>query len=287
MSISLDYTVWIMTIGTLILGCVSGALGSFAVLRKQSLLGDAISHAALPGIGLAFLITGTKSSSVLLLGAFIAGLIGSLLVMVIVKNTLIKEDSALGIILSVFFGFGLVLLTIIQKSPNASQAGLSTFLFGSAATLLKTDLYVMGGVGVVAIGILLLLWKQFTLISFDPQFAVTQSVPVKKIEILLTTLIVAAIVIGLQTVGVVLMSAMVIAPASAARQWTNQLGKMVMISAMVGATSGIIGVMISATYPKVPTGPLIVIVMSVLVGLSLVFGTAQGLLSSRIKAKRS
>lgn len=278
MSIVLDYTIWVMMIGTAVLGCVSGALGSFAVLRKQSLLGDSISHAALPGIGIAFMLTQSKSSGILLLGAFVAGLIGSILVMLIVKNTLIKEDSALGIILSVFFGLGLVILTIIQKAPNASQAGLSTFLFGSAATMLKGDIKVMGIIAFVAIVILMMFWKQFKLISFDPQFAVTQSIPVKKMEVLLTTLMVAAIVIGLQTVGVVLMSAMVIAPAAAARQWTNRLGQMVAISALFGAMSGIIGVAISASYPKVPTGPIIVIVMSALVVLSLMIGTAQGIL---------
>jgi manganese/zinc/iron transport system permease protein len=285
MNIIIDYTIWVIMIGTAVLGCVSGALGSFAVLRKQSLLGDAISHAALPGIGIAFLITQSKSANILLLGAFTAGLIGSILVMLIVKNTVIKEDSALGIILSVFFGIGLVILTMIQKMPNASQSGLTTFLFGSAATILKNDIQTMAIVGAIAVSILMMFWKQFKLISFDPHFAATQSIPVKKMEILLTVLMVAAIVIGLQTVGVVLMSAMVIAPAASARQWTNKLGKMVTISALFGALSGIIGVAISASYPKVPTGPIIVIVMSVIVVISLILGSAQGLLWEKVRKK--
>src|SRR5688572_18085118 len=113
-----DYTLRTVATGAATLGIVSGALGSYAVLRKQSLLGDAMSHAALPGIALAFLLTGSKAPLVLLLGAVIAGWIGTLLMISIVRMTRIKDDSALGLILSVFFGFGLMLLTFIQRRPN-------------------------------------------------------------------------------------------------------------------------------------------------------------------------
>ena len=224
-----DYTFQIVMLGTSILGIVSGALGSFAVLRKQSLLGDAMSHAALPGIAIAFLITLSKSAWILLLGAAIAGWIGTILMIVIVENTTLKRDAALGIILSVFFGFGLVLLTLIQKLPIASQSGLDSFLFGSAATLLKADVVTMSVIGILTLTILILFWKEFKCLSFDPNFLRVIGYPYFKLDILLTTLIVFAIVIELQTVGVVLMSAMVIAPAAAARQWTDKLSVMVML----------------------------------------------------------
>ncbi|HEX6913511.1 MAG TPA: metal ABC transporter permease, partial [Longimicrobium sp.] len=156
-----DYTLRTVALGAAALGATSGALGSYAVLRKQSLLGDAISHAALPGIALAFLLTGSKAPLVLVLGAAVAGWLGTLLVMRIVNTTRIKEDSALGIVLSVFFGFGLVLLTYIQKRPDASQAGLDRFLFGQAATLLQRDVIMISALGGLALAIAALFWKEF------------------------------------------------------------------------------------------------------------------------------
>ncbi len=135
-----DYTLLTVAAGAATLGLMSGALGSFAVLRRQSLLGDAVAHAALPGIALAFLITGSRETWALTIGAAILGWVGALLVIAIRRTTRIKEDTALGLVLSVFFGFGLLLLTFIQKRPNSSQAGLDKFLFGQAATLLISDI---------------------------------------------------------------------------------------------------------------------------------------------------
>src|SRR5690554_3608905 len=138
-----DYTLRTITLGTAVLGAVTGMLGSFAVLRKQSLLGDAISHAALPGIALAFLITGSKDTDVLLIGALISGLIGAFWIRGITTKTHLKSDTALGLIFSIFFGFGILLLTFIQKQPNADQAGLDKYLFGQAATLVESDVWLM------------------------------------------------------------------------------------------------------------------------------------------------
>lgn len=208
-----DYTLRTVALGAATLGIISGTLGSYAVLRKQSLLGDAISHAALPGIALAFLLTGSKSTVVLLIGAAIAGWLATLNMLSIVQTTRIKEDSALGLVLAVYFGLGLVLLTYIQKLPIATQAGLEKFLFGQAATLLESDVITMAIVGSVTIGITMLFWKEFKLLTFDVEFGASLGLPTRRLDILLTTLLVIAIVIGLQTVGVVLMSAMVIAPA--------------------------------------------------------------------------
>ena len=272
-----DYTLRTVALGAAALGLVSGSLGSFAVLRKQSLLGDAISHAALPGIALAFLLTGSKASLVLVLGAAIAGWTGTLLVMRVVDTTRVKEDAALGIVLSVFFGFGLVLLTYIQKLPDASQAGLDRFLFGQAATLLWRDVVLIASLGSAALLVALLFWKEFKLLAFDRDFAASLGLPTKTLDVLLTSVLVVSIVIGLQTVGVVLMSAMVVAPAAAARQWTDHMGRMVGLAGAFGALAGVSGAVISSMGEHVPTGPTIVLCLTVIVGVSLFFAPNRGL----------
>ena len=271
-----NYTLRTVGLGAAFLGIVNGVLGSFAVLRKQSLLGDAISHAALPGIALAFLLTGSKATIVLLLGAAAAGWVGTLLVMNIVKNTRVKYDSALGLVLSVFFGFGLVLLTYIQRMPVASQAGLDTFLFGQAATLLARDVATIGILGLAVLLIVLAVWKEFKLLCFDPDFALSLGFPVRGLDVLLITLLVTSIVIGLQTVGVVLMSAMVVAPAAAARQWTDRLGAMVAISAFFGALAGAGGALISSLTARLPAGPTIVLCLTAIVLVSLLAAPNRG-----------
>lgn len=282
-----DYTFQVVALGAALLGIVSGALGTFAVLRKQSLLGDAISHAALPGIALAFLITGTKSPLGLMLGAMAAGMIATLLVSSISISTRVSYDSALGTILSVFFGFGLVLLTIIQKMPNANQAGLSTFLFGQAAALVIEEVVTMCVFGAIALTPTLLFWKEFKLLAFDPEYGQSLGMPIRYLDILLTSLLVVAIVIGLQTVGVVLMSAMIIAPAVAARQWTNRLGIMVSLSALFGALSGVLGAFFSSTITHLPTGPTIVLVVSGIVVVSLFLAPNRGLLWRWLRNRRN
>jgi len=271
-----NYTLRTVGMGAVFLGAANGVLGSFAVLRKQSLLGDAISHAALPGIALAFLLTGSKATIVLLLGAAAAGWIGTLLVMNIVKNTRVKYDSALGLVLSVFFGIGLVLLTYIQRMPVASQAGLDTFLFGKAATLLARDVATIGILGSAVLLIVLAVWKEFKLLCFDPDFARSLGFPIRWLDVLMITLLVTSIVIGLQTVGVVLMSAMVVAPAAAARQWTDRLGAMVAISAFFGGLAGGAGALTSSVTERLPTGPTIVLCLTAIVLVSLLAAPNRG-----------
>ena len=273
-----NYTLRTVGMGAVFLGVTNGVLGSFAVLRKQSLMGDAISHAALPGIALAFLLTGSKATIVLLLGAAAAGWIGTLLVTNIVKNTRVKYDSALGLVLSVFFGIGLVLLTYIQRMPIASQAGLDTFLFGKAATLLARDVATIGILGSAVLLIVLAVWKEFKLLCFDPDFARSLGFPIRWLDVLLITLLVTSIVIGLQTVGVVLMSAMVVAPAAAARQWTDRLGAMVAISALFGGLAGGAGALTSSVTERLPTGPTIVLCLTAIVLVSLLAAPNRGVL---------
>ena len=278
-----DYTLRTISLGTAILGAVTGMLGSFAVLRKQSLLGDAISHAALPGIAIAFLITGTKDTNILLLGALVSGLIGTFWIRGIVKKTHLKSDTALGLILSLFFGFGMLLLTFIQKQPNANQAGLDKYLFGQAATLVESDVWLMAIVTGLCVFVLLLFWKEFKILLFDADYTKTLGFNTKTIDVLITSFIVLAIVLGLQTVGVVLMSAMLLAPAAAARQWTNSLSKMVFLAAIFGAFSGVFGTAVSASQNNLSTGPVIVLVASVFVVFSFIFSPSRGLLFKQIR----
>lgn len=282
-----NYTVQIVLFGSFVLGITAGSLGAFAVLRRQSLLGDAISHATLPGVCLAFLVTQSKNPLILLIGAGLSGWIGTLLIMLITNTSRIKKDSALGIVLSVFFGFGLVLLTIVQKLPTATKAGLDKFLFGNAATLLKSDVSTMVILSLIIFSTLLFFWKEFKLIVFDADFAKSMGLDVRFLDILLTTLIVASIVIGLQTVGVVLMSAMLVAPAAAARQWTDRLRSMVIISAAFGAVSGVSGALASSMVPNLPTGPMIVICLSIFVLFSLTLAPNRGLIWDWIRLHKN
>ena len=276
-----------ISIGTAILGAVCGVLGSFAVLRKQSLLGDAISHAALPGIAISFLITGVKDNNSLLLGALVSGLLGAFWIKSIITKTHLKSDTALGLILSLFFGVGMLLLTYIQKLPNANQSGLETFLFGQAATLLEEDVWFMALVASVCLLITLLFWKEFKLLLFDSEYTKTIGFNVRFLDALITSFIVVAIILGLQTVGVVLMSAMLLAPAAAARQWTNKLFVMVLLAAFFGAFSGVIGTGISASFSNLSTGPVIVLVASFFVLISFLFSPSRGLLFKEIRLRKS
>ncbi|MFO0808156.1 MAG: iron chelate uptake ABC transporter family permease subunit [Gemmataceae bacterium] len=268
-----NYTLRTVALGTAALGALSGALGTFAVLRRQSLLGDAVSHAALPGVALAFALTHSKAPLVLAAGAAVAGWLGTLAVLAIVRRSRVPYDSALGIVLSVFFGFGIVLLTWLQKRPDAAQAGLERYLFGQAATLLDSDVRALAGLGAVALAVLLALWKEFKLLAFDPDYAATLGQPVRLLDTLLTGLLVLAVVLGLQCVGVVLMSALVVAPAAAARQWSDRLSVVVLLAAAFGGLSGLGGTLagdaLSAPGKPLPTGPAVVLVATCIVLASL------------------
>jgi manganese/zinc/iron transport system permease protein len=281
-----DYTLRVVALGSGILGAAAGALGSFAYLRRQSLVGDALSHAALPGIALAFLLTGSKAPLTIMLGAALAGWISTLAVRLVVRRSRVPYDSALGMSLAVFFGLGLVLLTAIQKRPDAAQAGLESFLFGQAASLLREDVLVMGILGTACLVLLGLLWKEFKLLSFDTEFGESLGRPMRRLDGLFTLLLVVAVVIGLRTVGVVLMSAMVVAPAAAARQLTNRLAPMVLIAASIGVFSGVSGAVLSSLVPRLPTGPTIVLVLSSVVVLSLIAAPKRGLLWRWIRLGR-
>lgn len=273
-----DYTFRTVAAGSAMLGVVSGVLGSFAVLRRQSLLGDGVSHASLPGVVLAFLLTGSKHTEVLLLGALLSGLLAIFVIVCITAYSRIKFDSALALTMSVFMGLGLVLLTYSQKIPNANQAGLGRFIYGQASALLREDLYLIGGCGMLMLVLVALFWKEFKVFSFDPMFARSVGFGTAKLNFLLSFLTVLAIMIGLQTVGVVLMSAMLTAPAVAARQWSNRLWAMVLLAAGFGAVSGIMGTIFSSSVPGLPTGPSIVVCATAIAMFSLLFAPGRGIL---------
>jgi manganese/zinc/iron transport system permease protein len=281
-----DWTLRVVALGAGLLGAVSGFLGSFAVLRRQSLLGDALSHAALPGIALAFLITGTKATVPILIGAAVTGWVGTLVVRLIVRRSRVPYDAALGLVLSVFFGLGLVLLTVIQKRPDAAQAGLETYLFGQAAALLRADVIVMAVVATVVLVVLMLAWKEMKVLTFDRAYGESLGLPMGRLDGLVTALLVVTIVLGLQTVGVVLMSAMIVAPGAAARQWTRSLGSMVTVAAFIGIGSGVTGAVLSSVVPRLPTGPTIVLILSAVVGVSLLMAPERGLVWRRLQLGR-
>lgn len=281
-----DYTLRTVALGAAALGVTAGSLGTYAVLRGQSLLGDAISHAALPGIAIAFILTGSKAPFVLVLGAALAGWLGTLGVMTIVRRSRIPFDAALALVLSVFFGFGLVLMVAIQRQPGGTHAGLDAYLFGQAAAIVGRDVSTMAVLGALALTATALLWKEFKLLAFDEAFGATVGLPMRRLDLAMTTLLVIAIVIGLQMVGVVLMSAMLVAPAAAARQWTNRLGRMMVLAAVFGASAGVSGAILSATTPRLPTGPTIVLCAAAIVIVSLLFAPERGLVMAWWRARR-
>lgn len=277
-SMEFSFTLRNVMVGSSILGVVGGVMGSFALLRRQSLLGDALAHAALPGVCLAFLVSGTKDPAWLLTGAMITGVMGAAFIQSVIRTTRIKEDAAMGIVLSVFFGVGVVMLTRLQKQEGGNQSGLDKYLFGQAATLMEEDIRVMAVLMVVVLALVACFYKEFKLLVFDRDFGASLGFPMRFFDLLLTSLLVVVVVVGLQTVGVVLMVAALITPAAAARQWTDRLGWMIVIASVIGSISGIAGSLASAQAEDMPTGPAIVLTASGFLGVSLLFAPRRGML---------
>lgn len=278
MTFALGHTAAMVALGAALLGLVAGVLGSFALLRRQSLLGDVLSHAALPGVCLGFMISGVRAPGPLMAGAFATGALAAVSVLVITRYARFKPDAAMAIVLSVFFGLGVVLLSVVQGQAGGAQAGLSVFLFGQAAAMLRADVQAMAAVAVVCLGLVAALWKEFALITFDRDMARAQGLPVALLDGVLTLMVALAIVVGLQIVGVVLMVAMLIAPAAAARQWTGRLGPMVWLAALFGVVSGVVGALISASARGLSTGPVVVLVACFLVAISILFAPRRGVI---------
>ncbi|WP_022819667.1 metal ABC transporter permease [Fusobacterium russii] len=272
-----SYTFKVVTIGCALLAMISAIIGNFAVLKRESLLGDGVAHASLAGVCMAFLLTGKKEMYILLLGALIVGLICVSLIHYIQLYSKIKFDSAIALILSSFFGLGLVLLTYLKKIPGAKKAGLNRFIFGQASTLVVKDIYFILTIGFILLFIVILFWKEIKISIFDKEYAKTLGIDSDKIRFLVSILIVMNIILGIQIAGVILITAMIVAPAVAARQWSNSLLIVVILSGIFGFLSGAFGAIISTLDTSLPTGPLIVMNSSFFVIFSLIFSNKEGI----------
>lgn len=280
MSEILTYNTMLVLMGTGLLGAASGLIGSLAVLRRQSLAGDAFAHAALPGLCIAFMIVGERSLPALLLGAFISGIIGLIVVSCIKRYTRIKQDAALGIVLSTFFGLGIVLSRVIQnQTTTGSKAGLDSYIMGKTAGIVASDVYLIGLSALICLIVIVLLFKELALLTFDPDFAKSQGLPVAALDLVLIILLGLVVVIGLPAVGVVMMAALLILPGVTARFWTDRLGVMLPLSASFGILTGAIGTWLSAEYANLPAGPIIVLVGAVLFLASALFAPGRGLIA--------
>lgn len=273
-----DPGIRIVTFGAILLCVIASVIGCFTFLQKRALIGDTISHAVLPGICLAFILSGTKNPYYLLIGAAISGWISVIFADWITRNTKIKADTSIAIVLSFFFAIGMMLLSVIQHSGNVEQAGLHHFLFGKAAAIVLEDVQMFIWVGVIALVIILIFYRSFKLYIFDVDFARSVGLPIKFLDFLLTTLAVLAIALGIRAVGLVLMSALLITPAAIARFWTGSLKKMLLIAAVVGSVSGFVGAFISFLASNMPTGPWIIIVLSLFAFISILIGYEKGVL---------
>lgn len=277
-----DHNTRVVVGGATLLGVASGLVGCFALLRRRALLGDAVSHATLPGIGLAWLLGywlgfDQKSLPLLLGGAAVTGVCGTLVILAIRRTTRLREDAALGIVLGVFFGAGVALLGQIQKIPSGSAAGLRSFIDGKAASLSTADVWWIAAALVLCSAAIWLFQKELRLLCFDEGFAASTGFPVLVLEILLMVLIVTVTIVGLQAVGLVLMVALLVIPPAAARFWSHRLNPTLGLAAATGGGSAALGAMASAVWPDLPSGPLIVLVAASAFAFSLFFGSERGM----------
>jgi manganese/zinc/iron transport system permease protein len=278
-----DYNTRIVAIGTTMLGVAAGIVGVFMLLRRRSLLGDVVSHSTLPGIAIAFLVMemiepeSGKWLPGLLFGALLAGLTGIVCTKLILIYTRIKEDAAMAIVLSVLFGAGMSLFKVVQQIPSGSQAGLNHFILGKTASMVSADVWIIGEVSLTIVLMIALLFKEFALLSFDDKFALSQGWPIFRLDLLLMLLVTCVTVIGLQSVGLLLVVAMLITPAAAARFWSDRLTRTTLIAAVLGGSGAFCGVLVSAMYPRLAAGPVIVLTGVLFFLISMFFGVRRGL----------
>ncbi len=286
-----DYNTRVVVIGVSLLGLAAGLIGCFMLLRERALLGDALSHATLPGIGVAFILMTVlggsgKSLAGLLIGGTISGVLGVITILLVVHLTRIKEDAALGIVLSVFFGLGIAVLGLIQNLGAGQAAGLKSFIYGKTASMVFSDAATIAVAAALITLACLLFYKELTLLCFDPGFARAQGWPVLTLDVVLMALVVGVTVIGLQAVGLILMVALLVIPPAAARFWTQHLPTMLLGAALIGAGSGLVGATLSALVPRLPAGAVIVVVAGVFFLVSLVCGPARGILRRVVEHRR-
>jgi manganese/zinc/iron transport system permease protein len=273
-----------VVVGTTLLASSSAVVGTFSYLKGQSLVGDAIAHALLPGVVLAFMLGDGRNPAYLIFGALVSGLIAHYGIEFIQNRTKLKSDTAVSLVLSTFFGFGIMLMSVVQQRGQGQQAGLERYLLGKAAAITMLDVYTFSALALVLLLGVALFYKGFQLMTFNEDFAHAIGLPVDLIRVTFTVLTVLAVTIGIQTVGVVLMAALLITPAAAARAWTKSLPQMIVLAAMFSATSAILGTLISSAITKMPTGPWIVIILGLIGFTSLFIAPEKGWLFKRKRA---
>lgn len=264
--------------GALALGCVCGIMGCFILVRKLALMGDTISHAVLPGVAIGFLWNQTKDPVAIFVGAVIAGLIGTSLTHLIRKSTILKEDAALGLILGGFYGIGIVLLRLAMNLESGNKAGLDKILFGQVAALSSNDVLVMSLIALIVTVLVAVLYKELQVISFDITFARSLGIPAQAFHYLTMLLLTVAVVISLQAVGVVLVSAMLITPAAAAYLLTDRLHRMILLAAVFGMMAGLLGAFFSYLETGLPTGPFMVLGASAVFLVAYFFAPRYGVI---------
>jgi manganese/zinc/iron transport system permease protein len=274
-------------LGVFFINTSAALIGTFAFLRKRALIGDAIAHSLLPGVCLGFLFAGEKNPLFLLLGAFATGWASTFLIDLVVNRTKTKQDTAIAIVLSTFFAFGIVLLTYIQKNVAGQHGGLDHFLFGQAAAIGRGDVILLGIIFLVIIGLLFVFFRSFLVLSFNADFARSAGLPVRTIEFLLTSLTVLAVASGIQALGVVLMSALIITPAAAARFWTENLVRMLLIAVVISLVCGIGGAYVSYSVSNMPTGPWVVVFLATITFLSIALSPKKGMLANFVRNRNN
>lgn len=281
----------VVCIGAGLLGAGGGVVGVFALLRRRALMSDALSHATLPGVALAFLVgsyvlSDPKTLGVLLAGAAVTALLGVVCVQWIEDQTRLPEDAAIGTVLSTFYGGGIVLLSYAQSIPSGGQAGLGSFLLGSAAGLLRGEALLIAALAVAVIVVALAFVKELGLVAFDAGFAAASGIGVRAMDLLLMGLLTAVIVVGLKTVGLVLVIALVIIPPAAARFWTYRLSPMLAIAGAIGGAGAYVGAALSASAADLPTGGVIVLVLFAMFAVSMVSAPERGLVVAGLRNLR-
>lgn len=283
--LQLGYNATLVTLGAALLGIASGVAGTFLFLRKRALVSDAISHATLPGVGLAFILMVALGGDGrwlpgLLMGAALSAAVGLLCVQWLSARTRLGEDAAIGAILSVFFGFGVVILTVIQTMTSGQQAGLEGFLLGSTAGMLRSDALLLSGAGAAVLALVLILRRPLELAAFDPGYTEATGWNLARIDLAMMGIVLVVTVVGLKVVGLILIVALLIVPAVTARFWTDRASHVVIVAGVLGGISGYVGAAISAIAPALPTGPIVVLVGFAMFLASLLLSPERGVLAS-------
>jgi manganese/zinc/iron transport system permease protein len=271
----IPYNTLVVAAGVAAVGFAAGVIGSLGVLRKRALAGDAAAHATLVGVAAAFLVTGRRDLPVLLLGALVAA-VASLGVLVLIRRfTRTRDDAATAIVLGVSFGLGITLLSGITARGIPGGGGLEQFLLGHPAALTAADAGLLAAVSAAAVLLVWLGLKEAVLVAFDPDFAAALGWPVTVIDYALVALVAVMVVVGLPAAGAVLVTALVVIPPVAARQWTDRAGTMLLLAGLIGLVSAVAGVAASAVVPRLATGPTIVLMAAAIFALSLLFAPGR------------